>query len=245
MGGNISVSSEYGKGSTFTVTLPQNKRSDEVLASVNNPDKIKVLVYERREIYANSFAGTLGNLGVACTLISEDSDFCEEITNKLFTHIFIPFMLFEGNIDSILKHGKGAKIVVLAEFGDVITNMNYSVLAMPAYSVSIANILNGITGNFLYNEDGSDIIRFTAPNAKVLIVDDIQTNLKVAQGLLLPYKMDVDLCLSGREALKAAAAKRYDLIFMDHKMPEMDGFETTMRLRKMNDEDEYDSSADG
>jgi len=239
MGGNVTVSSEYGKGSTFTVMLPQKKRSDEVLASVKNPEEINVIVYEQREIYATSFTGTLKNLGVVCTQVLAESDFYEKITNKHYTHIFIPFMLFEKSKDVILKFGKNAKIIVFTEFGAVTTSKNYSVIAMPAYSMPIANILNGITDNFLYSEDGDDIIRFTAPKANVLIVDDVQTNLKVAQGLLLPYKMNVDLCLSGKEALKAVAAKHYDLIFMDHKMPEMDGFEATKRIRKMSGEDEY------
>jgi CheY-like chemotaxis protein len=75
------------------------------------------------------------------------------------------------------------------------------------------------------------VVRFTAPEARVLIVDDIRTNLKVAQGLLLPYQMKVDICETGQKAVELARLKPYDLIFMDHMMPGMDGIETVANIR--------------
>lgn len=68
---------------------------------------------------------------------------------------------------------------------------------------------------------------------KVLVVDDNATNLIIAKKLLQPYKLVVDIASSGREALSKAADRAYDLIFMDHMMPEMDGVETTRELRKL------------
>ncbi|MCL2067937.1 MAG: response regulator [Treponema sp.] len=82
-------------------------------------------------------------------------------------------------------------------------------------------------------------INFTAQEAKVLIVDDIATNLQVARGLLLPYGMEITLCNSGPEAIEAVKAVRYDLIFMDHMMPEMDGVETVAYIRTLKDKDRY------
>ena len=73
----------------------------------------------------------------------------------------------------------------------------------------------------------------------MLVVDDIATNLKVANGLLLPYEMNVDLCVNGYEAIDAIKEKHYDLVFMDHRMPGIDGVETTRQIRDMGDEDEY------
>jgi len=80
--------------------------------------------------------------------------------------------------------------------------------------------------------------KFNAPKARVLIVDDISTNLKVAEGLLMPYKMKIDTVLSGQEAIDQIAdatrrARPYDLIFMDHMMPEMNGVEATKQIRYM------------
>ncbi|MDR1966737.1 MAG: response regulator, partial [Synergistaceae bacterium] len=75
--------------------------------------------------------------------------------------------------------------------------------------------------------------RFTAPSALVLIVDDIATNLKVAAELLSPYKLQADTCSSGDEAVRMAREKRYDIIFMDHMMPGMDGVAATEAIRAL------------
>jgi signal transduction histidine kinase/ActR/RegA family two-component response regulator len=74
---------------------------------------------------------------------------------------------------------------------------------------------------------------FFAPEAKVLVVDDVDINIMVAQAMLGEYKIVPDSALSGEEALEKAAAKEYDLVFMDQMMPGMDGIETTERLRKI------------
>jgi len=74
---------------------------------------------------------------------------------------------------------------------------------------------------------------FIAPDAKILVVDDIDTNLKVAAGLLSPYSMQIKTCISGAAAIKAVSEETFDLIFMDHMMPEMDGVEATKRIREM------------
>ncbi|MBO5302586.1 MAG: response regulator [Lachnospiraceae bacterium] len=71
---------------------------------------------------------------------------------------------------------------------------------------------------------------FTAPEAKILVVDDNITNLKVFVSLLKRTKVNVDVVDGGKDALKMAAEKHYDLIFLDHMMPEMDGIETLHRL---------------
>jgi signal transduction histidine kinase/ActR/RegA family two-component response regulator/HPt (histidine-containing phosphotransfer) domain-containing protein len=73
---------------------------------------------------------------------------------------------------------------------------------------------------------------FIAPTARVLIVDDVRTNIQVAQGLLSFYEMAVDTCLSGQEAIEAVKRRGYDLVFMDHMMPEMDGVEATRLIRE-------------
>ncbi|GHU07900.1 hypothetical protein FACS1894151_02940 [Spirochaetia bacterium] len=76
------------------------------------------------------------------------------------------------------------------------------------------------------------------PDGKVLVVDDVQTNLDVARGLLLHYELVVECVKSGAEAIECVAAAeampekdRYDIIFMDHMMPGMGGVETTRLIR--------------
>ena len=78
------------------------------------------------------------------------------------------------------------------------------------------------------------VIREPMPYGRVLIVDDIETNLNVAEGLLKPYKLQIDTVISGTGAItKVKNAETYDIIFMDHMMPEMDGIEATKHLRKL------------
>jgi CheY-like chemotaxis protein/two-component sensor histidine kinase len=72
------------------------------------------------------------------------------------------------------------------------------------------------------------------PYGSVLIVDDVETNLYVAKGLMAPYGLAMETCVSGFEAIdKVKAGNVYDIIFMDHMMPKMDGIETTKILREM------------
>ncbi|MCL1993328.1 MAG: ATP-binding protein [Spirochaetes bacterium] len=71
------------------------------------------------------------------------------------------------------------------------------------------------------------------PEGRVLVVDDVDTNLYVAKGLLAMYKVQVETCDSGIEALeKIAGGQRFDIVFMDHMMPDLDGIEATRILRE-------------
>jgi CheY-like chemotaxis protein len=82
-------------------------------------------------------------------------------------------------------------------------------------------------------------VHFTAPWTKVLIVDDIQTNLRVAAELMAPYDMELDTCQSGAEAIQLVKKNRYDLVFMDHMMPEMDGITASSQIRKIGNDPYY------
>ena len=85
------------------------------------------------------------------------------------------------------------------------------------------------------NHKFENVLNFTAPEAKIMVVDDNEMNRKVALGLLEPLKMQIDTAENGKQALEMICSKKYDLIFMDHMMPVMDGMEATKRLRGMED----------
>jgi signal transduction histidine kinase/CheY-like chemotaxis protein len=91
--------------------------------------------------------------------------------------------------------------------------------------------------NFQFMRDRKDvnaqIIRELMPYGSVLIVDDVDVNIYVADALMSVYELKIETALSGFEALdKVKGGASYDVIFMDHMMPEMDGVETTRKLRE-------------
>ena len=83
-----------------------------------------------------------------------------------------------------------------------------------------------ITGQKKYKE------KFIAPDASVLVVDDVPMNLEVFKSLLKKTKVKIETADSGRECLSLTHQNKYDLIFLDHMMPEMDGIETLHNMRR-------------
>ena len=85
------------------------------------------------------------------------------------------------------------------------------------------------------NDIQEDVFRasFTAHGARILMVDDNEMNLEVASGILAPYEMEVTCVTDGYKAVDKFASEKFDLIFMDHMMPGMDGVETMEKIRQM------------
>ena len=75
--------------------------------------------------------------------------------------------------------------------------------------------------------------KFTAPKAKILVVDDTVMNLTVIKGLLKQTKIQIDTAVSGYECLHAVTQNHFDIIFLDHRMPGIDGIETLARMKKL------------
>jgi signal transduction histidine kinase/CheY-like chemotaxis protein len=233
MGGDISVSSVYGEGSTFTAVLPQKIHDESPFASVKDPETKRVLVYEKREIYADSIFTSLKNLRVPCKLVSTGKAYRQALDEGYFDFIFAASVLFDEAREQILDRRIDTMLVLLAETGEVIARQTVRSIAMPAHVLSIANVLNNIEELRPYNADESGNVRFTIPSAHILIVDDIKTNLIVTAGLLAPYAMKIDTCLSGSESIGLVQKDRYDLILMDHMMPGIDGIEAVKVIRAL------------
>ncbi|GHV29662.1 hypothetical protein FACS1894167_09300 [Synergistales bacterium] len=234
MGGDISVASVYEKGSNFTAALPQvvgSPDSRNALASVKNKDKLRVLLYHEQSLYAESVANTLNNLGVYFLLARTPSDFSNNIKGGGWSHVFTSVSMARRAEEALGDEKRQTtELVLLGEIGDETLSPNFSSLMLPAWAVSVANLLNGVEVSAQRQVTGA---RFTAPMARILIVDDISANLQVANGLLSPYRMKIDTCLSGAEAIELVQEHIYNLVLMDHMMPGMDGIETTARIRAL------------
>jgi len=236
MGGEISIKSEYGKGSVFTVVVPQGIESNVPFAKVDEPEKKKVLVYERRVVYAKSVCWTLGNLGVPHTMVINQDDFASALFREEWFYVFSSYGLYEmiRPLMETFPKEKKPPLALMTEWETETYVPDVRFISIPAQSLSIANTLNGRVDKNFVNSAG--LIRFIFPEARLLVVDDIATNLKVAEGLLATYKALTDTCLSGTRAIEmvkhaADQDQEYDIIFMDHMMPEMDGIEATAAIR--------------
>jgi len=169
---------------------------------------------------------------------------CEQI-NKIFNEAYTRFNLeanrkIEGtglgmNITNNLVNMMGGKISVESEPG----NGTIFTVRLPQGDVGAPPIGEELAENlqkFRFNNEGRtkkmQIIREIMPYGSVLIVDDMETNLYVAKGLMMPYGLKIDTVLSGFEAIeKIKSGITYDIVFMDHMMPEMDGIKTTKIMR--------------
>jgi signal transduction histidine kinase/CheY-like chemotaxis protein len=229
MGGSISVTSVYGKGSEFSVTLPQVCEAREAIASVDGREKLKVLLYHKRVQYAESIARTLESLGVAYRGVADPDEFTRELKTGGWSHVF-------ASADEAMEppdNSPHVKMVLLMDIGETFPASKVLGLMMPVWAVPVANVLNGRAVSPLEKPAG---VRFTAPRARILIVDDLVTNLRVASGLLSPYRLKADTCTSGAEAIELVQRQEYDMVLMDHMMPEMDGVEAVKRIRALGGE---------
>jgi CheY-like chemotaxis protein/nitrogen-specific signal transduction histidine kinase len=245
MGGDISVESEYGRGSVFTALIPQEIAQDMPFAAVDDPGKKKTLIYEGRVVYAKSVAWSLENMGVPFRLVTDIESFVQALRDEEWYFAFSGYGLYDRikpvmkRLEKELPAKKTPPLALMIEWGTEAYVPNVRFVSLPVQTLSIADVLNGAPDRRNYGESAAFAgTRFTAPDARLLVVDDIATNLKVAEGLIAPYKAHVDSCLSGPEAVELVKRNAYDIVFMDHMMPQMDGVEAAALIRKWEKERE-------
>jgi len=133
--------------------------------------------------------------------------------------------MMDGTIHVESEYGKGSLFIV-------------EIMQKRVECVAIGSETSERLRNFTFanrtREINQKVVPVPMPYGKVLVVDDVQINLLVASGLLKPYKLNVETTTSGLQAIDLVkSGKTYDVIFMDHMMPEMDGIEATQRLRAL------------
>ena len=228
MGGHISVSSIYGQGSIFTFDMIQHTVSDEIAAEVREGNEGQTV----SGIFSSSY--TTHDLEVLCRQYDiTNIPFEDVLAGKAAPDIVFCDTAMHRQYDTFLCSGDGTvkmRHVILKNPMTEETDSREFSLNKPLYSLNFCQILNHDTVTAF--ETHAETIDFIAPDAKILVVDDNDMNLKVAKGLLSPMQMHIDTATSGKEALELITDDSYDIIFMDHMMPEMDGIECTRHIRE-------------
>jgi len=231
MGGTIGVTSEYGKGSCFYFNIPQEIRSNRKAAGIK-PEKQENVVVSGKFIspyIRQQFEALVEHYGVK-TVSFEAVSAKEAKANIVFTDdadmLTIDLCNQLSSCDTSLCVLQNPMVQDLSEKQAIFVNK-------PLYSLNFCQV---VSGEKIISEEEKEILCFVAPDARILIVDDHEMNLKVAKGLLEPLQIQIDTAESGKIAIEKVKQNEYDMVFMDHMMPGMDGVETLNEIRKLEGE---------
>ncbi len=232
MNGTLTLDSAYGVGSTFTVRLPQKKTSDLPLVQPELPDDTKLLICLQDKLQCAAFGRILDRLAIAYEL-DNDPDAC---VNKLKQRNYTLFLARAGDLAAVQRHYDvthiGAPVLYAGELPG--STLHPREVYAPFFFLQIAELLKtGSTSDLVTARIGATMRIVPFANASVLIVDDNDVNLQVAKGLLSHYNLEVDTAVNGYQAIEKVKQHSYDLVFMDHMMPDIDGVDTTHMIRAL------------
>ncbi len=240
MEGFIQIESTEGSKTTVSVSIPQKivehspsmsveNRAALCLACYLRPEKYEVP--EVRDYYNEMIAHIIRGLDISLHRVFHLEEMKELTARYQLTHLFIGKEEYEESASYFESLGESAEVVVVADNGFALPQgSRVHILRKPFYSLSITNILNA---EKTADADAFSKERMVCPGIRVLVVDDEPMNLMVAEGIFKDYQMEVRTAGSGIEAVELCKKEEFDLIFLDHMMPEMDGVETLKKLRKI------------
>ena len=242
MGGFINVRSQYGLGSEFSVTIPLRVSDPQPFISIKEPEKIHAaMLFTLDHLSMRTASECISIMIQTSNMLGIDTKLCSDINmlrgyaDEGLTHIFTDRKNYLENKEYFNSIAHRTVItVVQGRSNSVKLPENVRCIYKPFYSVSAAAVINNDHTEGMFNDRRKAARAFTAPAARILIVDDNPVNLKVAAGLMKPYQMNITTVDSGQKALDTIKDRHdFNIVFMDHMMPEMDGVECTAQIRKL------------
>ena len=237
MNGFLHIESIPGQGTLVRVSIPQEISDPAPCISVAEKEKLcsaGFLSFQTtkdprvKQYYMEMIDHIVTGLGISFhRVISRDA--LEKLTAHCsITHLFVgtgEYVENQAYIDSLAQNMN----VVLVEDKNFSGNIGAKIalLKKPFSGMQIANYLNHMQYDAVKDEEK----RMICPGVRALVVDDDPMNLLVARGIFDSYEMIVSTANSGAEAIECCRTTEYDIIFMDHMMPGMDGVEAMKHIR--------------
>jgi PAS domain S-box-containing protein len=247
MHGEISVSSEPGDGSTFAFTArfsPSRTGTEKACRLTGDPAQVKSLIIEPLALTQRAIADQLARFGVTADTAMQLPDADAPSTLPHYDVVFIEESAADvARLDWLLRierdHAAHPPIIaVISPENDKpkapAPRPEWRMLYRPVRTTEIQDILQTAILNHhakLHDIAHKPAVRETSPRYRILLAEDNIVNQKVAAKLLEKLGHHVDAVSDGVEALHALEQIPYDLVLMDCEMPELDGFDTTRRIR--------------
>lgn len=242
MKGTIGVTSEYGKGSEFYFTIHQKIVEQRKAAQLSDGCEAVIVGNMKNKAVGEQLRRLVERLGL--TYVT-DAMTLEQTGLPVF-YFTDQYESLGGDEKQKLDSMKAVICGMVNPMTDSECPKGIHTMNKPLYSYNFCHFienrenqsrdieLNPLEDN---REDiGEDKTEFLAPDACILIVDDNEINRMIAEEMLLPSQMQIETASDGSQALEMIQRKHYDLIFMDHLMPVIDGVEAARQLRKMDGE---------
>lgn len=236
MNGTITVESKIGEGTTFAFTIPQKIINGMPLVEVDDRN-FKTLVYEINLLQKMMLKKAFLDLGLDGEFVSNDEEFRTKLDSGIYHTILICGKEYEEHKEYLEQPLNVAmRKVVMADISNTIQSYeNADILQRPIHCMNLYDAISGKDIVELVVMDDSES-GFVAPQANILVVDDNPANLKIAIGLMEPFKMNVQIAVGGTACLEMLMeSMEYDMVFLDYSMTGISGVETLRNLREYND----------